>query len=543
MKNYGIVACSGIGIGKPLILKAQELSIEKYVIKSAEEEINRFIAALTTTTTNLRELAKEVSENIGEEEAAIFTAHELICNDVEIFEQVKEMITNDLVNAEYAYFNITKNFAEIFKSMDDEYMKERALDIEDVSKRVLRVLLGIETVDLKNIDEDTIIVAHDLTPSETSQLNAKYIKAFITMIGGKTSHSAIIARSLEIPAIVGVNGEIEDYQADVLVVDALNNKIIANPNEEMIKQYQDRFDTYLEEKKEWVKFQNKPAKTIDGKHFEIACNIASLNDLEEGLANNADGIGLFRSEFLYMENDSLPSEELQLETYAKVLAAFPEQKVVIRTLDIGGDKNLPYFNLPEEMNPFLGVRAIRLCFEYKDIFKVQIRALLRANTFGNLCIMFPMIATVEEFLQAKEIVEECINELRNEGLYHEKPFQLGTMIEIPAAAIAADLLAKHVDFFSIGTNDLIQYTMAADRMNQSLNYLYQPLNPAIKRLISMVVDAAHQENKWVGMCGEMASDEEALPFLLSTGIDELSMNARAILRTKFAISKINTNEF
>lgn len=538
MSSNGIIASEGIGIGTAIILKNEKIVVEQHSVENIEAEIAKFDQAITSVCSDLDNLHKAVQTKLDEEEAQIFTAHRLICEDIEIINGTKEIIKTEKVCTEYAYKQVTDQFIQIFDSMDDAYMKERAADIKDVANRVLRKLLNIDEIDLTTINQNSVIIAEDLTPSETSQLNS-YVKGFVTMIGGKTSHSAIIARSLELPAIVGVNEDLENYvDAKVVIIDALNNNIIINPSEDTIKEYTKLQEQYLLEKELWQKQIGTKSILPSGKEIIIAANVATSSDLEQAIAVGAQGIGLLRTEFLYMETKELPSEEKQYKFYKEALDAFPNEKVVIRTLDIGGDKNHEYFDVGEELNPFLGVRAIRLCFKYLDVFKTQIRALLRANSHGNLCIMFPMIATIEEFLEAKTIVNECYEELVKEGYQLVEKFELGTMVEIPAVAIIAEDFAKHVDFFSIGTNDLIQYTMASDRMNQELNYLYQPMNKAVTTLIRNVVAAGKKHSKWVGMCGEMAGDASALEFLCEIEIDELSMNTKAILRTKHNIEQL-----
>lgn len=538
MKSSGIIASEGIGIGNVIILKQEEIVIEKSSVSDTDLEITKFLDAIKNAVEELTTLHEKVKTKLDEKEAQIFSAHRLICEDVEIINATKDMITNEKVCCEYAYKTVIDGFIAIFSGLDDEYMRERVADLKDVSNRVFRKILNISEIDLTNVDEDSIVVADDLTPSQTSQLNS-FVKGFITMVGGKTSHSAIIARSLDLPAIVGVGQDISLYEnAKQIVVDAINNEIVIDPSNEEIEKFHNISEEFLKEKELWLKQIGKKVSLKSGKEIIVAANVATEADIEYAKEIGADGIGLLRTEFLYMETKDLPSEEKQYNFYKKALDAFPNQKVVIRTLDIGGDKNHEYFDVGEELNPFLGVRAIRLCFKYIDVFKTQIRALLRANSTGNLCVMFPMIATIEEFLEAKEVVKTCYDELVSEGIEVCDKYELGTMVEIPAVAIIADEFAKHVDFFSIGTNDLIQYTMASDRMNQDLNYLYQPMNLAILTLIRNVINAGKSHGKWVGMCGEMAADISALDFLTDLEIDELSMNNKSVLRIKHEITKL-----
>lgn len=538
MQTKGIIASEGIGIGKALLFVQDEINVSKRNIEDVNVELDKLKKAIEDSISDLDVVYQKALSKLGEEEAQIFDAHKMMCEDVEIIETTSDLIVKESVCCEFAYESTMDSYIEMFMSMDDEYMKERALDLEDVKKRVLRNILNIKTIDLSDVCEDTIVIAKDLTPSETSQLNS-YVKGFVTMLGGKTSHSAIIARSLQLPSIVGMNEDISKFEdAITVIIDAIKNELIINPSEEQLDCYKQIQENYDNERKLWNKQIGKQSILPSGKNITIAANVATLSDLESAVEIQANGIGLLRTEFLYMETKDLPSEEKQYNFYKKALDAFPNDKVVIRTLDIGGDKNHEYFDVGEELNPFLGVRAIRLCFEYIDVFKTQIKALLKANTHGNLCIMFPMIATIEEFLKAKEIVKVCHSELVNDGFEICDKYELGTMVEIPAVAIIADEFAKHVDFFSIGTNDLIQYTMASDRMNQKLNYLYQPMNKAVTSLITNVVKAGQKSNKWVGMCGEMASDSDALEFLVDLEIDELSMNTKSILRTKHNILKL-----
>ena len=422
-------------------------------------------------------------------------------------------------------------------------MQERAADIKDVSERVLAALLGVKLPSPATISEEAIVIAHDLTPSDTAQLNKKYVRAFVTNIGGRTSHSAIMARSLEIPAIVGtkeVTHVVKD--GDLLIVDALEGKVLVNPSEAEVAEYRQKAQAFADQKAEWAKLVSAPSVTKDGKHVELAANIGTPKDVAGVLANGGEAVGLYRTEFLYMDSADFPTEDDQYEAYKAVLESMAGKPVVVRTMDIGGDKELPYLELPHEMNPFLGYRAIRISLDQRDMFKTQLRALLRASVHGNLRIMFPMIATLSEFRSAKSFYEEVKAELVAEGVAVADGIQVGIMIEIPAAAVLAHQFAKEVDFFSIGTNDLIQYTMAADRMNEQVSYLYQPYNPSILTLIKHVIDASHAEGKWTGMCGEMAGDQTAVPLLLGMGLDEFSMSATSILKTRSLLTKLDSQE-
>ncbi|MDT3919454.1 phosphoenolpyruvate--protein phosphotransferase, partial [Staphylococcus saprophyticus] len=447
------------------------------------------------------------------------------------------------VNAPTALSDVTGQFITIFESMDNEYMKERAADIRDVSKRVLAHILGVELPNPSMIDESVIIIGNDLTPSDTAQLNKEFVQGFVTNIGGRTSHSAIMSRSLEIAAVVGTKSITQEVkQGDMIIVDGLTGEVIIDPTEDEVIAYQNKRERFFEDKQELQKLRDEETTTIDGRHAELAANIGTPNDLKGVIENGAEGIGLYRTEFLYMGRDEMPTEDEQFEAYKKVLETMEDKRVVVRTLDIGGDKELPYLNLPEEMNPFLGYRAIRLCLDQPDIFRPQLRALLRASAFGKLNIMFPMVATIQEFRDAKALLLEEKDNLTNEGIEVSDDIELGIMVEIPSTAALADIFAKEVDFFSIGTNDLIQYTMAADRMSERVSYLYQPYNPSILRLVKQVIEASHKEGKWTGMCGEMAGDEIAIPLLLGLGLDEFSMSATSVLKARRQIKGLSQNE-
>jgi len=431
-------------------------------------------------------------------------------------------------------------FVQMFESMDNEYMKERAADIRDVTKRVMAHILGVTISNPANITDEVIIIAEDLTPSDTAQLNRKFALGFTTDIGGRTSHSAIMARSLEIPAVVGTKEVTSKIENGVtVIVDGLDGQVIVDPSEEELAEYKAKKEKFELQKQEWAKLKNEPTVTKDGHHVELVANIGTPNDVEGVINNGGEGVGLYRTEFLYMGRDNFPSEDEQFESYKTVLESMGEKPVVVRTLDIGGDKELSYLHLPKEMNPFLGYRAIRLCLDQKEIFRTQLRALLRASVYGNLKIMFPMIATLDEFRAAKAVLLEEKEKLVAENVTVSETIEIGMMVEIPASAVLADVFAKEVDFFSIGTNDLIQYTMAADRMNEQVSYLYQPYNPSILRLVKMVIDAANKEGKWAGMCGEMAGDALAIPLLVGLGLHEFSMSATSILPARSQMAKLS----
>lgn len=539
----GIAASSGIAIAKAYRLVEPDLSFEKKTISDAVEEVARFQLALSTSKGELEVIRDNAHEQLGADKAAIFDAHLLVLSDPELISPIEDKIKNEHVNAEAALKETSDMFVSMFEQMDNEYMQERAADIRDVTKRVLAHLLSVKIVNPSMITEEAIIIAEDLTPSDTAQLNRQYVKGFTTDIGGRTSHSAIMARSMEIPAVVGTKSSTKDIEnGDHVIVDGIKGLVHINPTPEVIAEYENEMQKYEEQKAEWAKLVNEKTVSADGHHVELAANIGTPKDLEGVVNNGGEAVGLYRTEFLYMGRDNLPTEEEQFESYKAVLEGMKGKPVVVRTLDIGGDKELPYLNLPKEMNPFLGFRAIRLCLEEQDMFRTQLRALLRASSYGILKIMFPMIATLDEFRQAKAILLEEKDKLVSEGVNVADDIEIGIMVEIPSTAVMAEQFAKEVDFFSIGTNDLIQYTMAADRMNERVSYLYQPYNPAILRLVKMVIDASHKEGKWTGMCGEMAGDETAIPLLLGLGLDEFSMSATSILKARSLISKLNKTE-
>lgn len=539
----GIAASSGIAIGKVYKLQAPVIEVFNEVKEGIEKEKERFKKALEKTIDDINKVKQRAAANLSKEELAIFDAHLMMAQDPEFESQVVGMIEEGN-SADHSTKSVSDMMISMFESMEDAYFKERAADIKDVSYRLLCNVLGLTIPDLTLIDSEVIVVASDLTPSDTAQLNKQYTLGFATEIGGRTSHSAIMARSLEIPAVVGVKGIMDTVKnGDLIILDAIEGNIIINPSEEEIKEYNLKKEAYLEEKKALQVLVNEKTITLDGHQVDLAGNIGGPKDVEGVLNNGGEGVGLFRTEFLYMnsEND-FPTEEEQFNAYKAVLEGMQGKRVVVRTLDIGGDKKLNYFTFPEEMNPFLGYRAIRFCLDRTDVFRTQLRALIRASVYGKLCIMFPMIATIKEFLDAKAIFLEEKEKLVKEGVQVSENIEVGMMVEIPAAAILADEFAKHADFFSIGTNDLIQYSMAADRMSEKVSYLYQPLNPSILRLIKLTIDGAHSQGKWAGMCGEMAGDASAAPILLGLGLDEFSMSATSILKARKIIRGLNKKD-
>lgn len=543
-KLTGIAASSGVAVAKAYLLVQPDLSFETVTVENTDNEEARLDAALEASTGELNVIREKAVESLGNEAAAVFDAHLMVLADPEMIGQIKETIRAKKTNAETALKEVTDMFIAIFEGMEDNpYMQERAADIKDVTKRVLANLLGKKLPSPATIDQEVIIVAHDLTPSDTAQLDKKFVKAFITNIGGRTSHSAIMARTLEIPAVLGTNNIttlVTDGQ--LLAVNGITGDVIIDPTETEQAEFIAAGKAYADQKAEWALLKDAETMTADGKHFELAANIGTPKDVVGVNDNGGEAVGLYRTEFLYMDSQDFPTEDEQYEAYKAVLEGMNGKPVVVRTMDIGGDKELPYFDLPKEMNPFLGYRALRISLsEGGDaMFRTQLRALLRSSVHGKLRIMFPMVALVTEFRAAKKLFDEEKANLLAEGVAVADDIQVGIMIEIPAAAMLADQFAKEVDFFSIGTNDLIQYTMAADRMNEQVSYLYQPYNPSILRLINNVIKAAHAEGKWAGMCGEMAGDQTAVPLLVGMGLDEFSMSATSILQTRSLMKRLDT---
>ena len=537
----GTGASPGIALGKALVIEHSELVIEKKTIENIDEEIQKLESAVKVSKEELTKVKEKALAELGEHEAEIFEAHLLVLEDPELIGSAISKIRDEKVNADYALNEIKEMFVAMFESMDNEYMRERAADIKDVTNRVLRHILGIKVVDLAGLDEEVVLIAHDLTPSDTATMNKNMVLGFLTDIGGRTSHTAIMARTLEIAAVVGLNDITKKVKdGDYIVFNGDTGEVIVNPDEETKAKYASLKEEFEEYRKSLALLKGQASITTDGRHVELAGNIGSPNDVEGLIKNDAEGVGLYRTEFLYMDKeDSFPTEEEQYEAYKAVLEGMNNKPIVIRTLDIGGDKELPYFEMEPEMNPFLGYRAIRLCLDRKDIFKTQLRALYRASVHGKLRIMFPMISSLEELLDAKEVIKEVLKELDAENIAYSNDVEVGMMIEIPSAAVISDVLAKHVDFFSIGTNDLIQYTCAVDRMNQKISHLYNQFNPAVLRLIKMVIDNAHKEGKWVGMCGESAGDQRMIPILLGFGLDEFSMSPISILPARKLITSLS----
>ena len=541
----GIPASPGIVFGKALVLKEEKIVLDTQKISEdqVEAEVARFYAGREAAVEQLNSIHQRALKSLGEEKAAIFEGHLMILEDEELEEEIIDYLRSQKVNASVAASKIIDQQVEMLSEIDDEYLKERAGDIRDIGNRLIKNILGMHIVDLGDIAEESILVAYDLTPSETAQLNLDKVLGFITDIGGRTSHTSIMARSLELPAIVGTNDVTARVNTgDYLILDAVNNRVYVNPTQAEIDELKTLEAKLAEEKAELAKLKDLPAVTLDGHKVEVVANIGTIRDCEGAHRNGAEGVGLYRTEFLFMDRDQLPSEEEQFIAYKEVVEAMEGRLVVLRTMDIGGDKELPYLNLPKEMNPFLGWRAVRIALDRREILHAQLRAVLRASAFGKLAVMFPMIISVEEIRELKSVLETLKAELRAEGKAFDENIQVGVMVETPSAAVNAKFLAKEVDFFSIGTNDLTQYTLAVDRGNELISHLYNPMSPSVLGLIKQVIDASHAEGKWTGMCGELAGDERATLLLLGMGLDEFSMSAISVPRIKKLIRHVNYQE-
>lgn len=538
----GIPASPGIVFGKALVLKEEKIVLDMQKIKDSQvdEEIARFYAGREAAVEQLNSIKERAYQSLGEEKAAIFEGHLMILEDEELEEEIIDYLRSNHVNAAVAANVVIDQQVAILSEIDDEYLKERAGDIRDIGNRLIKNILGMHIVDLGEINEEAILVAYDLTPSETAQLNLDKVLGFVTDIGGRTSHTSIMARSLELPAIVGTNNVTELVNTgDFLILDALNNVVYVNPSQEDIQRLKALQAKLADEKAELAKLKDLPALTLDGHRVDVVANIGTIRDIEGAERNGAEGVGLYRTEFLFMDRDQLPTEEEQFIAYKDVVEAMNGNLVILRTMDIGGDKELPYLDLPKEMNPFLGWRAIRIALDRREILNAQLRAVLRASAYGKLAVMFPMIISVEEIRELKSVIEELKVEFRNAGKAFDENIQIGVMVETPSAAVNAKFLAKEVDFFSIGTNDLTQYTLAVDRGNELISHLYNPMSPSVLSLIKQVIDASHAEGKWTGMCGELAGDERATVLLLGMGLDEFSMSAISVPRIKKLIRNVN----
>lgn len=541
----GIPASPGIVFGKALVLKEEKIVLDTQKISEdqVEAEVARFYAGREAAVEQLNSIHQRALKSLGEEKAAIFEGHLMILEDEELEEEIIDYLRSNKVNASVAASKIIDQQVEMLSEIDDEYLKERAGDIRDIGNRLIKNILGMHIVDLGDITEESILVAYDLTPSEIAQLNLEKVLGFITDIGGRTSHTSIMARSLELPAIVGTNDVTARVNTgDYLILDAVNNRVYVNPTQAEVDELKTLEAKLAEEKAELAKLKDLPAVTLDGHKVDVVANIGTIRDCEGAHRNGAEGVGLYRTEFLFMDRDQLPSEEEQFIAYKEVVEAMEGRLVVLRTMDIGGDKELPYLNLPKEMNPFLGWRAVRIALDRREILHAQLRAVLRASAFGKLAVMFPMIISVEEIRELKSVLETLKAELRAEGKAFDENIQVGVMVETPSAAVNAKFLAKEVDFFSIGTNDLTQYTLAVDRGNELISHLYNPMSPSVLGLIKQVIDASHAEGKWTGMCGELAGDERATLLLLGMGLDEFSMSAISVPRIKKLIRHVNYQE-
>lgn len=538
----GILASPGIAFGKALLLKEDEIVIDRKKISAdkVDQEVERFLSGRAKASAQLEAIKTKAGETFGEEKEAIFEGHIMLLEDEELEQEIIALIKDKHMTADAAAHEVIEGQATALEELDDEYLKERAADVRDIGKRLLRNILGLAIIDLSAIQEEVILVAADLTPSETAQLNLQKVLGFITDAGGRTSHTSIMARSLELPAIVGTGSVTAQVKnGDYLILDAVNNQVYVNPTNDVIEQLRAVQEQVATEKAELAKLKDLPAITLDGHQVEVCANIGTVRDVEGAERNGAEGVGLYRTEFLFMDRDALPTEEEQFAAYKAVAEACGSQAVIVRTMDIGGDKELPYMNFPKEENPFLGWRAVRIAMDRKEILRDQVRAILRASAFGKLRIMFPMIISVEEVRALRKEIEIYKQELRDEGKAFDESIEIGVMVETPAAATIARHLAKEVDFFSIGTNDLTQYTLAVDRGNDMISHLYQPMSPSVLNLIKQVIDASHAEGKWTGMCGELAGDESATLLLLGMGLDEFSMSAISIPRIKKIIRNTN----
>lgn len=540
----GTSASAGIGIGTAVILEETELVISDKTVEDVTAETERFCSAVEASIQDVSELAADMAQRIGEKEAEILNGHLMLLQDPMLTDGVKEMIQNSKLCAEAAVEQIFTMYADMFASMDDELMQQRATDMRDIKTRVQKKLLGVASVSVSSLPAGSILVAKDLTPSITAGINPENVVGIVTELGGKTSHTAILARALEIPAVVAVTGLLEEVKdKDNLIVDGSEGIVYINPEEKCLEQYQEKREIFLKEKKELEKFIGKPTVSKDGVQVELVANIGKPEDVDKVLQYDGEGIGLFRTEFLFMDRTAMPIEEEQFEAYRKVAVAMNNKPVIIRTLDIGGDKEIPYMGLMKDENPFLGYRAIRFCLDRKDdVYRPQLRALLRASAYGNIKIMIPLVTCVDEYRQAKELIEEIKSELDQEGIAYNKEIQVGIMVETAAASLIADLFAKEVDFFSIGTNDLTQYTMSVDRGNDKVSYLYSTLNPAVLRSIQRIISCGREAGIMVGMCGEAASDPLMIPLLLAFGLNEFSMSASAMLSARKWISEYDTKE-
>ena len=530
----GTGASSGIGIGKAVVVRDEKPEVVQVSISDKDKEVKRFEDVLAKITEATMEMAESLANKVGGKEAEILNGHVLLLSDPMLSEEIKQKIQNELVNAEFAVDSVYDMYAGMFASMDDELMQQRATDMKDLKVRILKGLLGMADVDVARLPEGSILVAEDLTPSMTAGLNPQTVYGIVTELGGRTSHSAILSRALEIPAVVAISGLLENiHDGDTVCFDGDKGEVVIRPDADTLAEYEKKKEAYLLEKKELENYKGKPSVTKDGRKVEIVANIGKPEDAQRALEYDAEGVGLFRTEFLFMDRENAPTEEEPFEAYKKVATLMKDKPVIIRTLDIGGDKEIPYLGIEQDENPFLGYRAIRLCLDRKeDLYRPQLRALLRASAFGDIRIMIPLITCVDEIREAKALIREIMGDLDRENIAYNKDIQVGIMIETAASSIMADVFAKEVDFFSIGTNDLTQYTMCVDRGNAKVSYLYSPLNPAVLRSLKRVITSAKEAGIMVGMCGEAAADPLLIPLLLVWGLDEFSMSASSILKSR-----------
>ena len=540
----GTSASAGIGIGKAVIVEEAELVITRNEVADAEAEIQRFKGALEKTIAATQKMADDLASRVGEKEAEIMQGHMMLLSDPMLTGEIENSVKNDKVNCEFAIENVCNMYADMFASMGDELMQQRATDMRDIKVRMQRTLMGLESVDVSLLPKGSILVAKDLTPSMTAGINPENVSGIVTELGGKTSHSAILARALEIPAVVAVNGLMDAVKdGDSVVLDGSTGEVFVNPEASVEKEYEEKRSQFLKDKKELEKYIGQPSVTKDGVQVEIVANIGKPEDVDKVLQYDGEGVGLFRTEFLFMDRTAMPTEEEQFEAYKKVAFSLNGKPVIIRTLDIGGDKEIPYMGLEKDENPFLGYRAIRLCLDRKeDIYKPQLRALLRASAYGNIRIMIPLVTCIDELREAKALIEEIKAELDEKNIAYKKDIQVGIMVETAAASLIADIFAKEADFFSIGTNDLTQYTMSVDRGNKKVSYLYSTFNPAVLRSIRHIIACGREAGIMVGMCGEAASDPMMIPLLLAFGLNEFSMSASAILRARKMVTEYSVEE-
>ena len=540
----GTGASAGIGIGRAVIVEEKELVIKRETVTDPAAEIQRFKGALEVSMQQTEALAEDLGKRVGEKEAEILKGHIMLLSDPMLVGEIETNIQNEGINAEYAIESVCTMYADMFASMGDELMQQRATDMRDIKTRMQKVLLGVASVDIAALPAGSVIVAKDLTPSMTAGINPDNVTGIVTELGGRTSHSAILARALEIPAVVALGGILEQVKdGDMVVLDGTDGVVIVDPEEAVLSEYQTKREAFLKEKKDLEQYIGKPSITKDGVQVELVGNIGKPEDVDKVLQYDGEGVGLFRTEFLFMDRDAMPTEEEQFEAYRKVAVALDGKPVIIRTLDIGGDKEIPYMGLEKDENPFLGYRAVRFCLDRKDdVYRPQLRALLRASAYGNIKIMVPLVTCIEEYRQVKALVHEIMAELDREGIAYNKNIQLGIMVETAAASLIADIFAKEVDFFSIGTNDLTQYTMSVDRGNDKVSYLYSTFNPAVLRSIKRIITCAREAGIMVGMCGEAASDPMMIPLLLAFGLNEFSMSPSAILRARKMVTQYSTQE-